>query len=67
MTKSVFSFNDHSKNPFLQALQPTNPFEAPTDEVPADAPEGSYAYQLVKSGPAVPAEECEIPTAAVKM
>src|SRR5688500_3258782 len=34
-----FAFN----NPFAQA--------APVDEVPHDAPEGSYTYTLIKSGP----------------
>src|SRR5438105_4879283 len=39
-----------------------NPFAAPppaVDEVPHDAPEGSYTYQIVKSAPDVPNEEVE--------
>jgi hypothetical protein len=66
-------------NPFLSTqpgptnglafLTSPNPFtQAPVvDEVPADAPEGSYAYALVKSGPDVPAEECEVAVAAVEI
>ncbi|NUQ11739.1 MAG: FHA domain-containing protein, partial [Gemmatimonadaceae bacterium] len=37
------------------------------DEVPPDAPEGSYTYTLVKSGPDVPAEEVETPAASVEV
>ena len=48
-----------------------NPFATPKpaahDEVPHDAPEGSYTYQLVKSGPDVPNEEVETPTASVEV
>src|SRR5271167_4283765 len=40
-----------------------NPFAAPAapshDEVPPDAPEGSYTYTLIKSAPDVPSEEVE--------
>src|SRR6185312_2116158 len=64
---SVFSFETSKSNPFLAAFEPQRPFEAPCDEVPADAPEGSYTYALVQSGPAVPAEECEVPVAAVEV
>ncbi|MDI1477034.1 AgmX/PglI C-terminal domain-containing protein [Polyangium sp. y55x31] len=35
--------------------------------VAADAPEGSYTYALVKSGPEVPAEECERADEAVEI
>ncbi|HZX00716.1 MAG TPA: FHA domain-containing protein, partial [Bacilli bacterium] len=47
----------------------SNPFAPPppVDEVPADAPEGSYTYTLVKSGPDVPADEVEAPTASVEV
>jgi hypothetical protein len=70
----------HAANPFLNTpssaasglafLNHHNPFAqdvSHTDEVPADAPEGSYAYALVKSGPEVPAEEVEIPVSAVEV
>lgn len=51
-----FAFN----NPFAQA--------APAhDEVPHDAPEGSYTYTMVKSGPDVPSEETETPAASVEV
>jgi hypothetical protein len=60
-------------NPFAAAADPfayNNPFaqKAPTvDEVPHDAPEGSYTYTLVKSAPDVPSEEVEIPAASVEV
>ncbi|APR78091.1 Hypothetical protein A7982_03438 [Minicystis rosea] len=53
-------------NPFAGGADPfafNNPFAAPPqpahDEVPHDAPEGSYTYTLVKSAPEVPTEEVE--------
>jgi hypothetical protein len=64
---SAFSFNGDPSNPFLRAFEPKSPFAAPSDEVPADAPEGSYTYQLVQSAPAVPADDCELPVAAVEV
>src|SRR5262249_14456641 len=67
MTTSMFSTMNDSKNPFLRAFEPTNPFAPRSDEVPAAAPEGSYAYQLIPSGPAVPVEECETTAAAVEV
>ncbi|MRG94847.1 AgmX/PglI C-terminal domain-containing protein [Polyangium spumosum] len=36
-------------------------------EVSADAPEGSYTYALVKSGPEVPSEECERAEEAIEI
>src|SRR6185369_5266502 len=67
-TKSAFSFiNDPTVNPFLRALEPKNPFLPASDEVPADAPEGSYTYKLVQNGPEVPAEEVEVAVAAVEI
>src|SRR6185436_8435120 len=48
-------------NPFAQKPQ------AHVDEVPHDAPEGSYTYTLVKSGPDVPSEEVETPSASVEV
>jgi hypothetical protein len=47
-----------------------NPFAAPpasVDDVPHDAPEGSYTYQLVKSAPEVPTEEVETQAASVEV
>lgn len=59
-------------NPFLATglsyLTTPNPFASKTtDEVPADAPEGSYAYALIKNGPDVPAEECEVAATSVEI
>jgi hypothetical protein len=51
-----FAFN----NPFAQK-------QAAADEVPHDAPEGSYTYSLVKSSPDVPAEEVEVPAQSVEV
>jgi hypothetical protein len=56
---------DRSANPFVAAdsFAYANPFATPAapaaDEVPADAPEGSYTYTLVKSAADVPPEEVE--------
>jgi len=44
-----FAFN----NPFAPPPQPSH------DDVPLDAPEGSYTYTLVKSAPDVPVDEVE--------
>ena len=46
-----------------------NPFAAapPVDEVPHDAPEGSYTYTLVKSGPDVSPDEVETPATSVEV
>jgi hypothetical protein len=47
-----------------------NPFAqkpAAVDEVPHDAPEGSYTYTMVKSGPDVSSDECEVPSASVEV
>ncbi len=57
-------------NPFLPlpgALS-QNPFAAadPTD-VPANAAEGSYTYEIMQSAPSVPAEECEVDAASVEI
>lgn len=69
-TQKPFSFSTNS-NPFMLAFEPKNPFltveAASPDEVPADAPEGSYTYKLVQSGPEVSAEECEVAVAAVEI
>ncbi|MEO7328200.1 MAG: AgmX/PglI C-terminal domain-containing protein [Minicystis sp.] len=51
-----FAFN----NPFAQK-------QAAVDEVPLDAPEGSYTYTLVKSSPDVPAEEVEVPAQSIEV
>jgi hypothetical protein len=47
-----------------------NPFAEPvaaSSEVAADAPEGSYTYALVQSGPEVSREECEVAAGAVEV
>jgi hypothetical protein len=60
-------------NPFAAAVDPfayNNPFAQKAqevDEVPHDAPEGSYTYTLVKSAPDVPSEEVEVPAASVEV
>ncbi|MGK3994674.1 AgmX/PglI C-terminal domain-containing protein [Sorangium sp. So ce1024] len=51
-----FAYN----NPFAQSAPAV-------DEVPPDAPEGSYTYTLVKNGPDVPNEEVEVPAASVEV
>ncbi len=57
-------------NPFAvpAAFAFQDPFAAPAvpaaDEVPLDAPEGSYTYTLVKSAAEVPADEVEDPRAS---
>jgi len=65
-----------SNNPFV-AKAPVDLFGAARsifaektvdpNAVSADAPEGSYTYALVKSGPEVPAEECERAEEAVEV
>jgi len=48
----------------------SNPFaqkQAHVDEVPPDAPEGSYTYTLVKSAPDVPNEEVETSATSVEV
>ncbi|WP_437674256.1 AgmX/PglI C-terminal domain-containing protein [Sorangium sp. So ce131] len=55
-----------SSNPFLSNL-PFSPCPASDADVPEDAPEGSYTYTLVKSAPALPAEECETEALAVEV
>jgi hypothetical protein len=45
-------------NPFAPAAT-TAAYDSHSDEVPHDAPEGSYTYTLVKSAPDVPADEVE--------
>ncbi|MBK9261525.1 MAG: AgmX/PglI C-terminal domain-containing protein [Polyangiaceae bacterium] len=41
--------------------------ETASNEVPANAPEGSYTYALVQSGPAVPADEIEQSQEAIEI
>lgn len=64
------------ENPFLKSaamninLSPFvvgSPFAAPSNEVPENAPEGSYTYELVPSGPAISAEECERDIEAIEI
>lgn len=58
-------FGAPAANPFASGdpFAFNNPFAAPAapahDEVPHDAPEGSYTYTLVKSAPDVPNDEVE--------
>ena len=52
-----FAFN----NPFAQQAP------AAVDEVPADAPEGSYTYTLVKNGPDVMPDEVETHASSVEV
>jgi hypothetical protein len=58
-------------NPFLPMPEifRASPFASPVDpaEVPANAPEGSYTYELVQSAPSVPTEECETDAASVEI
>jgi FHA domain len=62
-----------ASNPFAAAPDPfayNNPFAqkaAVVDEVPHDAPEGSYTYTLVKSAPDVPSDEVEAAAATVEV
>ena len=67
-------FGTPAANPFAAAADPfgmASPFgqaEAPSaDEVPADAPEGSYTYTMLKSGPAVSDIETESAASAVEV
>src|SRR4051794_918423 len=48
-----------SRNPFMSTVDP--------NEVPVNAPEGSYTYALVQSAPSVSAEECETDAASVEI
>jgi hypothetical protein len=70
------SFSTTPSNPFLQGPEANlfarpfaleNVFAPVSNEVPENAPEGSYTYQLVPSGPAVIAEEVETPARAVEV
>jgi pSer/pThr/pTyr-binding forkhead associated (FHA) protein len=61
-------------NPFEASADPfgfQNPFAPPPvpaeDEVPANAPEGSYTYSIVKSGPEVPSDEVETAASSVEV
>jgi hypothetical protein len=77
--KSNTPVSSANPNPFLQGPEANlfakpftldNPFAKSavrSDEVPADAPEGSYTYKLVQSGPAVLPEECETAASAVEI
>jgi hypothetical protein len=50
-------------NPFAQPAAATNPFAIPAaahaSAVPSDAPPGTYTFEMLKSGPDVPADEVE--------
>lgn len=63
---AVNPFGSPSASPFGGSSEPfayNNPFAGGAavahDEVPHDAPEGSYTYTLLKSAPDVPADEVE--------
>ena len=62
-------------SPFSAPAAPftwNNPFAEPqatpsADEVPADAPEGSYTFEMVKSGPDLLPDDCEGTKSAVEV
>lgn len=57
-------------NPFAAAspfAAAANPFAASGGGVAENAPEGTYEYQLIKSGPDVPSEEVESAATAVEV
>ncbi|MEP7126509.1 MAG: AgmX/PglI C-terminal domain-containing protein [Byssovorax sp.] len=55
-------------NLFAKPFEMHNPFaQVSATDVAADAPEGSYTYQLVQNGPAPLAEEVETPARAVEI
>lgn len=68
MFRSLPSSPFEGKTPTFAPLVAKSPF-APADpaEIGASAPEGSYTYALVKSAPAVPAEQLESDAAAVEI
>jgi hypothetical protein len=69
------------RNPFLGSSAPlfgggdpfafNNPFAAAApaaiDDVPEDAPEGSYTYTLVKAGPDLLPDECETSASSIEI
>lgn len=74
MNSNKLNSSSNASNPFIQLesfnmFGPKNPFALAqaSDEVPENAPEGSYTYALVKNGPDVPAEECEVPVASMQV
>ncbi len=70
---SPFAAAAQATSPFAasSAFAPSNPFvSAPAAAVPsafADAPTGATGYRMLKSGPAVPPEECESTASAVEV
>jgi hypothetical protein len=58
-------------NPFAAVASPfgeSSAFAGPSaDDVPADAPEGSYTYQMIKAAPPVPSEEVESAATSVEV
>ncbi len=66
-----FGSGGGSANPFAAAspFGAANPFAVrPTHGgVPDGAPEGTYEYQIIKSGPDVPADEVESPASALEV
>ncbi|WP_044239644.1 AgmX/PglI C-terminal domain-containing protein [Chondromyces apiculatus] len=65
LAASPFAGSQFASSPFA-----SSPFVAQAEasmEVPADAPEGTYTYALVKSAPDVPASEVEVSAPAVEI
>lgn len=67
-----YDFKNPSFDPTMVPTRLPSPFDREDDEaddgaVSANAPEGSYTYALVKSGPELPADECETDAAAVEV
>jgi hypothetical protein len=74
-TADANPFGGAAANPFAAAASPFgDPFGAATayapaavDEVPHDAPEGSYTYTMMKAGPPVAADEVESAATSVEV
>jgi hypothetical protein len=67
-TKNALAPSELTNTFLASARFAPNPFETPvSDEVPSDAPEGSYTYAIVQSAPAMTAEECEAQAAAIEI
>jgi hypothetical protein len=65
-----YDFKNPLFDPTAAPVALPSPFDTPEEEedvVSASATEGSYTYALVKSGPAVPSDECEVDAAAIEV
>lgn len=61
-------FGGGGANPFGDPFGGASAFAPPpSDEVPHDAPEGSYTYTMIKSAPSVPSEEVESAATTVEV